>query len=166
MGSNKYLIHAVENRKGEKIIQEAMEFYKTLHGKREMETDYERAETMEEDGDEGEGDVPEVLAAEVSKVMNKLKVEKAQGPDRISNKILRDFSDELERPLTITFNKILREGITPRQWDLVEIILLFKKGDKSQISIYRPISLAPCTSEIFMKIIKDRIYRQLDNNQA
>ena len=55
-----------------------------------------------------------ILAAEVNKVMNKLKVENAQGLNRINNKILRDFSDVLERPLTITFNKILREGITPR----------------------------------------------------
>ena len=53
--SNKYLIHAVENRKGEKtndrekIIQEATEFYETLYGKKEMETDYEKAGTMDED---------------------------------------------------------------------------------------------------------------------
>ena len=98
--------------------------------------------------------------------MNKLKVEEAQGPERISNKILRDCSDEIEGPLTITFNKILREGITPRQWDLFEIILLFKKGDKSERSNYRPISLAPCTSKIFMKIIRDRMYRQLDSKRV
>ena len=113
--------------------------------------DNEQAGTVEEEGDEGEEDVAEVLVAEVNKVVNKLKEEKTHGPDRMSNKILRDFLDELERPFV---NKILREGITPRQGDLVEIILLFKKGDKSQVSNYRPISLAPCTSKIFMKMTR------------
>ena len=127
--------------------------------------DNKKAGTVEEEDDEGEEHVPEVLEAEVNKVMNKLKVEKVHGPDRMSNEILRDFLDKLERSLTITSNKMLGDGITPRQWDLVEIILLFMKEDKSQISNYQSISIAPCMRKIFMKIIKDRIYRQLDGNK-
>ncbi len=44
----------------------------------------------------------------------------------------------------------------------MEIILLFKKGNKEMIDNYRPISL---TSNI-TKIIKERIYNQLNENQG
>lgn len=97
--------------------------------------------------------------------MEKLKIGKATGPDGIENIILKEFEDELSRPLTKVFNKILDEEKIPRQWEDAEIIILYKKGANENINNYRPISLTSNISKIFSKIIKGRIYDQLDSKQ-
>ena len=78
---------------------------------------------------------PEILPREVQKALKDAKAEKALGPDKISNKILKTFSEELEKPLTNIFNKILKDEIIANQWDVAEIIILHKKGDKNLLTI-------------------------------
>ena len=53
------------------------------------------------------------------------------------------------------------------RWELVEIMLIYKKGKKSEIEIenYRPMSSTSNLRKIFMKLIKNRVYNQLDQNQ-
>ena len=53
----------------------------------------------------------------------------------------------------------------PEIWNEAIIILLHKKGDKKNISNYRPISLLNNIYKLFTKIITNRITRTLDENQ-
>lgn len=71
----------------------------------------------------------------------------------------------LEKPLTKTFIKIWQYEITPEHADLAEITL-HKKGDMSQLNNYKPINLYLNLSKIFMKVVKEKIYKQLDENQV
>ena len=63
--------------------------------------------------------------------MSGLKMEEASGPDKTGNKILKTFKEVIEKPMTEIFNKMLEKVETPEQWDIVEIILLHKKGTKT-----------------------------------
>ena len=68
--------------------------------------------------------------------------------------------------VTDLFNEILDTEIIPEQWEEVEIKIMHKKGNKTDINNYRPISLSSSMNKIFMKIIKNRIYQNLDENQG
>ena len=68
-------------------------------------------------------------------------------------------------PLEVLFNKVVDDKQMPEQWNDAEIILLHKKGDKKNLDNYRPLSLTSDVKKIFMKILKNRIYNQLDWNQ-
>jgi len=103
---------------------------------------------------------------EIQGIISKLKNNEAPGPDKIENSYLKVLGESLKPIFVELFNKIIRSQQIPEQWYTSEIILLFKKGDRDKITNYRPISLSLNINEIFMKIVKNRIYGILDNNQG
>jgi hypothetical protein len=93
-----------------------------------------------------------------------LKSKNSYGYDEISTKILKASALYILSPLTYIFNKILQAGIFPDRLKFSEVKPLYKKGDKSELSNYRPISLLPTFSKIIGKIIYKRLYFHLNNN--
>jgi len=67
-------------------------------------------------------------------------------------------------PLIYIFNKILSTGVFPDRIKFSEVRPLFKKGDKTEFSNYRPISLLTSFSKIIEKIIFKRLYNYLNDN--
>jgi hypothetical protein len=59
---------------------------------------------------------------------------------------------------------MLTTGTFPDRLKFSEIKPIYKKGDKTLISNYRPISLLPVFSKIFEKIIYKRLYDYLTLN--
>ena len=62
-------------------------------------------------------------------------------------------------------SRILDEGQCPTIWKLANIIPIFKKGDHSLPSNYRPISLLPYTLIIFEKILSYYLLYYLRSNK-
>ena len=54
--------------------------------------------------------------------VNKVKVEKAGGPDGISARLIKEFSYELSKPLTDILNQSYREGTVPSQWKKAAVV--------------------------------------------
>ena len=89
--------------------------------------------------------------------MKKLNIYKAVGPDDIHPRVLRELQDTLVVPLTIIFNKSLREGKLPLDWRIAIVTAIFKKGDRKKASNYRPISLTSQVVKIMETIIREKI---------
>jgi hypothetical protein len=62
------------------------------------------------------------------------------------------------------FNKVLSTGIFPERLKFSEVRPLFKKGDITEFSNYRPISLLTSFSKIIEKFIFKRLYNYLHDN--
>ena len=60
--------------------------------------------------------------------------------------------------LTNIFNKCIKSGVFPQSLKSAEIVPIFKKGDRTKESNYRPISLFSPFSEIFERHIYNNIY--------
>ncbi len=139
------LIINIADNKGEKkhdsigIVTVATKFYKELCRKKEENCEEENCREQREK-------ILQILIREVKNSIKKLNIGKAAGPDKIENEFLKKFGNELAKPLTRLFNRVLSEETIPHQWKLADIILLFKKGDRNNISNYRPISLTSNTS--------------------
>jgi len=71
--------------------------------------------------------------------------------DEISSRILKVSTPYIVPPLTYIFNKILSTGTFPDRLKYSEVRPLYKKGDKTDVSNYRPISLLISFSKIIGK---------------
>ncbi len=108
----------------------------------------------------------EITELDVYKLLNTLNTSKATGPDNISNALLKKCSFSLAKPLTIIFNLSLKTGIFPQKWKSANVTPIFKnKGDKKNCDFYRPISLLPCVSKVFEKLMFSHIYEFLRKNK-
>jgi hypothetical protein len=128
---------------------------------------------------EPEGDVPtlpvkqikyemtdlEITPAMVEKKLRGLNVNKSIGPDEVHPKLLKELATEISEPLSLLYNKSIKESKLSRTCKTALISVLFKKGDKSLASNYRPVSLTSIICKVLESIIKDHFveYMVLNN---
>ena len=86
------------------------------------------------------------------------------GHDKISCIILKEIKDIIAQPLSLLVNQAFNTGVFPSKLKLAKVIPLFKKGDKTSIENYRPISLLPCMSKVLEKIINIQLFDYFQSN--
>ena len=94
---------------------------------------------------------------EVHKLLSTHKVITASGLDGISSVMLRGSADAISPALTTLFNLSLKLCTVPDQWKLSNIKPIFKSGDSSDVSHYRPISLLSLISKLLERCIHNRV---------
>ena len=62
------------------------------------------------------------------------------------------------------FNKSVQQSKYPSNWKIAHVIAIFKKGDTSLPSNYRPISLISCVGTLMERIVYKHVYNHLVNN--
>lgn len=100
--------------------------------------------------------------AEVSNVIEDLKLKKAPGVDGITAETLKAIKKYIIKPLAYLINEIFSVGIFPQCLKNAIIKPLFKKGDKFDMTNYRPISLISSLAKIVERIIKKRLLKFLE----
>lgn len=143
------------------IIQEATRYYEELYATNEtLELNNDKLEETEQSKT-----LPNILKSEIERAVVTQKDDKAPGDDHITNEALKALMEPLLTSLQVIFDDILANGTTPDEWSKSTTILLHKKGDRSDLGNYRPISLMSNMYKIFSKIILNRISATLDQNQ-
>lgn len=94
----------------------------------------------------------------VLKLLKGLDPSKSGGPDLIPPIFIINCAKSLVAPLCILFERSLSEGIVPRMWKSAFITPIFKKGDKSKIENYRPISKLCLFSKILERLVHAEVY--------
>ena len=75
----------------------------------------------------------------INEAINRLKNKSSYGHDEISNKIIRSAKNALIQPLMLIINQMLMTGEFPSDLKISRVKPLFKSGDASLFSNYRPI---------------------------
>ena len=86
-----------------------------------------------------------------------LDVKKATGLDEISPKFLKDAAPIVCTPLEYSFNNSVLKGKIPESCKNTNVTPIFKAGDPTNVSNYRPISVIP----VIMKVFERIVYNQL-----
>ena len=91
---------------------------------------------------------------------------KGPGHDDIAPCIVKSVSHEISKPLSQIINTCIEAGHYPDSWKIARVSPVFKQGDPTSFSNYRPISVLSVFSEIFEKIIQKRILSYLHKQSS
>ena len=103
---------------------------------------------------------------EIKNAFISLKSNKSPGFDEISPNVIKFVVDILIEPIKHVFDLSLKNGIFPEQLKVARVTPIFKSGEKSLLSNYRPISVLPCFSKVLEKIMYNRLYSFLIENDV
>ena len=100
----------------------------------------------------------------VLKLLSNLKPDKAAGPDSIKPVVLKQLKIEIAPVICLLFEKTLQTGQLPSDWKKAQVCPLFKKGDKTEPSNYRPISLTCILCKVMEHIIASNLSTHLNKH--
>ena len=89
---------------------------------------------------------------DIISIIKSLNSNKAHGYN-LSIRMIKICEESISLPLKIIFETSLKYGVFPEIWKKANVVPFHKKGDKTLIKNYRPISLLPIFSKIFERII-------------
>jgi len=101
--------------------------------------------------------VPEPSAAEVELAIDKLKSHKSPGTDQIQAELIKAGGRTICLESHKLITSIWKKEKLPEEWKEAIIIPIHKKGDKTDCSNYRGISLLPTTYKILSNILLSRL---------
>ena len=99
----------------------------------------------------------------IRKLLSRVNSNKAQGPDGIHGKVLKNCAVSLAYPLSIIFKISYNTGCIPKEWKGAHVVPVHKKGCKEDIENYRPISLTCLIMKIFERILKDELLMRTEH---
>ena len=101
----------------------------------------------------------------VQKLLENVNVNKAIGPDKIPNHVLKECATELAPAITCIFQSSLDSGTLPDDWTNANVSPIFKKGDRHRAENYRPVSLTSVTSKLLEHIVCKAAMQHLETNK-
>ena len=101
---------------------------------------------------------------EIRDALAKAKTSKSFGNDNISCYFLKLALPFIENSLACLFNTSLVTSQFPDSWKLARVTPIFKEGDKTEKSNYRPISVLPVISRLFERLVANQLYQHRNDN--
>ena len=100
----------------------------------------------------------------IQEAISKINIKKSFGYDNISGYFLKLAFPLISKTLALIFNASIETSTFPDIWKVARVTPIYKEGEKSDKSNYRPISVLPVLSRIFEKLIYDQLYQYLDGS--
>lgn len=128
----------------------------------EEENEYKEDENEEEEEREREA-TQEPTIEEVKNVIAKSKNGKAPGIDGINMELIKHGGEEIITQIHQLITKIWREEEIPKDWEIGQVIMIYKKGDPTECKNYRGITLLNTAYKILSTIIQKRLTISTNN---
>ena len=109
--------------------------------------------------------VPEVSCIQIREIINSLN-NSSPGHDELPPIVAKACMDGFIEPITYLINESLTSGVFPSELKLARVVPIFKSGDPSLLTNYRPISVLSFFSKIFGKIVYNIVSDFLCDNEV
>jgi hypothetical protein len=102
--------------------------------------------------------------SEIKYIIKTLKSKNSTGYDGISSRILKSCMDVISKPLSHIINESFKQSIYPERLKYALVRPIYKMGERTDVSNYRPISLLTTFSKIFERATYARLYQHVQVN--
>ena len=118
-------------------------------------------------GDEQSIGISEITIDEEATIsrLDKLRDDKAAGPDELIPRFLNKIKLELVRPLTMLFHKVMHNEQVPGDLKEANVIPILKSGNRNTATNYRPVSLTSQICKVCEAIVRYQVVEFLENNK-
>ena len=106
-----------------------------------------------------------ITEEKVKEILESLNPHTAPGPYGLHPRVLKELSNEISKPLAIIMQKSLDEHTLPQNWKDAHVSPIFKKGSKSSMTNYIPISLTSVICKQMEAIIKDHLMEYIAESE-
>lgn len=116
--------------------------------------------------------IPFITSEQVLSHINNLDASKSTGLDGLGPRIVKLAAHSIAPSIAMLINKSITLGQVPSQMKLAKVLPIYKGGEKSDPSNYRPISILPTISKLFEKHVNKHLmaylnkYNLLHENQS
>jgi len=100
-------------------------------------------------------DIPTVTEGKVKEFLDKINLKPSQVENDIPAKVVKNFSKELAKPLSIIINTAIRKGQWPNRWKHEVVTPVPKEYPPKNVGQLRPISSLPILDKVAEKIIAE-----------
>lgn len=100
----------------------------------------------------------------ISKLLKNLDLNKGPGSDGLPPILFVSCMKSLAMPIALIFNRCISCGYFPKIWKTAHIVPVHKKGLKTAIPNYRPISILNVLSKLFEKVVHQHIYSTISRS--
>ena len=158
---------------GEKIKEVVEEFLRTLFdgsfsevtGRVVEEGDLEGDNVEEDESDDDYVNIDlekDITEKEVEDMVKELKNNKAVGVDRIPAEALKNGTPLMIKKLTRLFNLVKMAGTAPDCWKIGKVVLIFKKGEKTDLANYHPLTVLPVVCGLYSRVMNQRLSQAVE----
>ena len=91
---------------------------------------------------------------------------KPPGHDGLDVNVITSVYELIQKPLLKIFNESINLGIFPENMKIAKVTPIFKSGKKELLTNYRPIFIFLCFSKILVRIMYNRVYNDLNDNNT
>ena len=107
----------------------------------------------------------QITAAQIIKVVQRLVNGKATGIHYIPNKVSKDSIHLIAPVLMDILNLSISTKIFPDDLKVLEVVPVYKSGERENLNNYRPIAVLPTIARVFEKLLYRQLYSYLMNNK-
>ena len=98
-----------------------------------------------------------MTADDILALLRHLDNRKATGPDLIPPTIYKTLGEQISEPLARLFSSSLSTGEFPEYYKFAHVRPIYKRGDKSIATNYRPISLLPQMAKLMETLAHEQL---------
>ena len=102
---------------------------------------------------------------EVRDVLMNIPDKKACGSDNLPVSLLKPIIDSILKPLVYLINLSIESDEVPTKLKTSRVHPIYKSGNRSEMTNYRPISILPVTAKILGEIVFNQLYAYLNDNK-
>ena len=108
--------------------------------------------------------IPPIPGADVVGYLLKIDSNKSTGVDGISSRMLKLAASIIAPSITKLINLSFSLNVFPSRWKTAKVTPIFKSGDPTDVTNYRPISVLPSLSKIAERHVHNAVYSFLCEN--